>query len=467
MANMTETELRRRLKKLESEPTASTALVSKVGDQYEYDKDFIYIAYASALANLSSGSITNQSDATDFQFTPYTKTGTLMPFRGYFTNKSIYQSGDPTDYTWESTSGSAGYTSTERSYTISTGLENTLGNPTKPGTNVTWLTLTTGTAIPSAATYYARRFTLTTTDGAVTSAWEIEPVGKHIDTTVVSASGIKATNMDLDGSLTVTANNGAILWGKTGATDISNTGLFIGRDANGNPKIVFGNSQSFIQFDGTNVSVVGADVDDSDGTNEVFYTDTSTTHRYTIGPNIATINIQMVGGGGGGRKNGTVDGGPPNATDGGASIAKVYQSNGTLRTTFTAAGGAKGGSSGVGGSFAAGENGQNFTHPGGGAHSSFAGTGGTGGAANTNNAGGTGGTGAGGGGMGQAGSGSAAHGGEGGDAGTFFTTTYTVVNTTDYIDITVGAGGSRQGTQRDGNGGGNGGAGRVRLQGAT
>ena len=45
MANMTETELRRRLKKLESEPTASTALVSKVGDQYEYDKNFIYIDF--------------------------------------------------------------------------------------------------------------------------------------------------------------------------------------------------------------------------------------------------------------------------------------------------------------------------------------------------------------------------------------------------------------------------------------
>ena len=152
---MTETELRRRLKKLESEPTASTALVSKVGDQYEYDKNFIYIAYASALANLSSGSITNQSDATDFQFTPYTKTGTLMPFRGYFINKSIYQSGDPTDYTWESTSGSAGYTSTERAYTTSTGLQNTLGNPTKPGSGIGWTTLTTGTAIPATATYYA------------------------------------------------------------------------------------------------------------------------------------------------------------------------------------------------------------------------------------------------------------------------------------------------------------------------
>lgn len=476
MANMTETELRRRLKKLEAEPTASTALVSKVGDQYEYDKDFIYIAYASALANLSSGSITNQSDATDFQFTPYTKTGTLMPFRGYFINKSIYQSGDPTDYTWESTSGSAGYTSTERAYTISTGLQNTLGNPTKPGSGVGWTTLTSGTAIPATATYYARRFTLTTTDGAVTSAWEIEPVGKHIDTSVVSASGIKATNMDLDGTLNVTANDGAIRWGKTNGNDTSNTGLFVGRNANGDPRIVFGNATSYIWFDGTTVSVVGADVDDSSGTDEVFYTDTSTTHRYTIGPNIATINIQMVGGGGGGGRNGTSEGGGSGNNSGAASLVKVYQANGTLRTTFTAAGGGFGNDCGGtgcggGGSFAAGEAGDNFVHPGGGAHSSFAGTGGAGGAYNTNNAGGDGGTGAGGGGQGQAGGGSAADGGGGGHEGTFYTTSYTVVNTTDYLDVTVGAGGAgdlvRSGNTMGVKGGGNGGNGRVRLQGAT
>jgi hypothetical protein len=465
MAKMTETELRRRLKKLEAEPSASTALVSRVGDQYEYDKDFIYIAYASALANLSNGSISNQSDATD-----------LMAYRGYFINKSIYQSGDPTDYTWEATSGTAGYTSSERSYTTSTGLQNTLGNPTKPGTNVTWTTLTSGTAAPSTATYLAKRFTLTTTEGAVTSAWDIEPVGKHIDTTVVSASGIKADNMDVDGTLNITANDGAFRWGKTGATDTFNTGLFMGRDGSGNPRIVFGNASSFVHFDGTDVSLVNCDIDNNAGTNEVFYTDTTTTHRYTIGPNIQTINIQMVGAGGGGGRNGTSEGGGGSAQNGGASIIKVYQANGTLRSTFTAAGGAHGNDCGGvgcggGGSFAAGEDGDDFPHPGGGAHSSFAGTGGSGGAYNTNNAGGDGGTGAGGGGQGQAGSGSAADGGGGGHEGTFYSTTYTVVNTTDYLDVTVGAGGAgdlvKSGNTMGVKGGGNGGHGRVRLQGAT
>jgi|8_EtaG_2_1085327.scaffolds.fasta_scaffold27224_2 hypothetical protein len=474
MANMTETELRRRLKKLESEPTASTALVSKVGDQYEYDKDFIYIAYASALVNLSSGSITNQSDATDFQFTPYTKTGTLMPFRGYFINKSIYQSGDPTDYTWESTSGSAGYTSTERAYTTSTGLQNTLGNPTKPGSGVGWTTLTSGTAIPATATYYARRFTLTTTDGAVTSSWDIEPVGKHIDQTVVSASGIKANNMDLDGQLNVTANNGSILWGKTGSTDTVNTGLFLGRDSSGNPRIVFGNASSFINFDGTDVSLVNCDVDNNAGTNAVIITNTSSTTTYTIGPNIATINIQLSGGGGGG---GGGQGDFSSAgTAGGASSVVVYTAAGSARTgtgalSISASGGSGGTRGGVGGN--TGGTGASFTH-GSATEPPF-----------TDAAGGAGSThvaepanrpvasngaipSAGGGGDGRAGSQDS---GGGGGVGSYNSTTYTVVDTTDYLVVTVGAGGigdnSYVNNPGDDGGGGDGGRGVVRLQGAT
>ena len=474
MAKMTETELRRRLKKLESEPTASTALVSKVGDQYEYDKDFIYIAYASALANLSSGSITNQSDATDFQFSPYNDSGTLMAYRGYFINKSIYQSGDPTDYTWEATSGTAGYTSSERAYTTSTGLQNTLGNPTKPGSGVGWSTLTSGTAAPSTATYLAKRFTLTTTEGAVTSAWEIEPVGKHIDTTVVSASGIKATNMDLDGQLNVTANNGSILWGKTGSTDTVNTGLFLGRDSSGNPRIVFGNATSFINFDGTDVSLVNCDVDNNAGTSAVIITNTSSTTTYTIGPNIATINIQLSGGGGGG--GGQEGDYGQTGTAGGASSVVVYTAAGSVRTgtgalSISAAGGSGGTRGGVGGS--TGGTGGSFSHSSateppftdaaGGAGSTHVGE-----PANRPVASNGAIPSAGGGGNGNAGSQS---GGAGGGVGSYNSTTYTVVDTTDYLVVTVGAGGigdnAYVNNPGDNGGGGDGGRGVVRLQGAT
>ena len=78
MAKISETELRRKLKKLEVSSSGSGASIEKVGDQYEYDKTVIYIAYASALSNLSSGTIPSQSDATDFQFSPYNDSGVLL-----------------------------------------------------------------------------------------------------------------------------------------------------------------------------------------------------------------------------------------------------------------------------------------------------------------------------------------------------------------------------------------------------
>jgi hypothetical protein len=476
---ISETELQKRLRKLESEPVASTALVSRVGDQYEYDKDFVYIAYASALASLSAGAITNQSDATDFQFSPYNASGTLMAYRGYFINKSIYQSGDPTDYFWESTSGAAGFTSSERYHTTSTGLQESLGNPTKPGTNITWTVISAGTAVPSTAVYVAERFTITTTAGAITSEWKIKTVGKHIDSTVVAtgaitsdavtADAITVDKIDLNGTLNVTANSGAIRWGKTDGDDITNSGLFIGRNSSGSSRFVIGSTNSFIYFNGTTgiVSAVGVSESATIGNEENFYTSVGT-HTFTISPLLDEINLQMIGGGGGGEKCGTVDGGAA-ATNGGDTIVKVITNVGTTRATYTSAGGPKAGSNGVGGSFAAGENGDSFVHPGGSVHSSFAGTGGAGGAYNTGAAGGNGGTGAGGGGMSQAGGGSAAHGGEGGEDATFYTTTLTTAAShfvsTDHLEITVGAGGLGRWTQRDGRGGGDGGAGRVRIKG--
>ena len=100
MAKISETELRRKLKKLEVDSSAGGgASIEKVGDQYEYDKTVIYLAYASALSNLSSGTIPSQSDATDFQFSPYNDSGVLLAYRGYFINKSclLYTSPSPRD----------------------------------------------------------------------------------------------------------------------------------------------------------------------------------------------------------------------------------------------------------------------------------------------------------------------------------------------------------------------------------
>ncbi len=224
------------------------------------------------------------------------------------------------------------------------------------------------------------------------------------------------------------------------------------------------NAGKLVKFNGTsmaNVYLNGTKLWTAYTPVATFYS--SGTSTEAINDNISQINIQMVGGGGGGRKNGTVDGTGGHSA-GGTTTVVVKTAGGSTRTTFTAAGGAAGDSAGVGGSFAAGEDGESFANPSG-ADSSFVGTGGAGGAYNTNNAGSAGGIGSGGGGMGQAGGGSAAHGGSGGDAGTFYTTTYTIVDVTDYLEITVGAGGSKEGTVRDGAGGGVGGSGRVRILG--
>jgi len=202
MAKISETELQKRLKKLEKEANTTSAMVEKVGDQYQYTQTYIYIAYASALANLSNGSITNQSDATTFQYEPYDASGNLLAFRGYFLSKSVYASGDPTDYTWESTSGDVGFTSSERQYTTSKGLESTLGTPTKPGSGVTWTVINPGTAVPASAVWLAVRHTI----NDITSNWVIIPYGNYVDTTIIADDAV--TGAKISSSTIITAGTG-------------------------------------------------------------------------------------------------------------------------------------------------------------------------------------------------------------------------------------------------------------------
>jgi len=202
MAQISETELQKRLRKLETEANTTSAMVERVGDQYQYTQTYIYIAYASALANLSNGTITSQSDATTFQYSPYDAAGTLLAYRGYFLSKSVYASGDPTDYTWESTSGDVGFTSSERQYTTSAGLESSLGTPTKPGSGITWTVINAGTAVPSSAVWLAVRYTINN----ITSNWVIIPYGEHIDTTVIADDAV--TGAKISSSTTITAGTG-------------------------------------------------------------------------------------------------------------------------------------------------------------------------------------------------------------------------------------------------------------------
>jgi len=211
MATITETELQKRLRKLESAALDPADTVVLTDDQYTLSENVIYVAYASALSNLVNGSIPNQSDATDFQYSPYNAAGVLMAYRGYFSSTSIYASGDPTDYTWESTSGLTGFTSSERYYTTSTGLLSALGNPTEPGTGITWTIIPSGNAIPGTAVWYAERFTVS----GITSGWTITAVGAYVNTSILQDDAVTTakvtadaiTGAKIDSATTITAGS--------------------------------------------------------------------------------------------------------------------------------------------------------------------------------------------------------------------------------------------------------------------
>ena len=191
MATITETELQKRLRKLEAAALDPSDTVVLTDDQYTLSENVIYVAYASALSNLVNGTIPNQSDATDFQYSPYNAAGVLMAYRGYFSSTSIYASGDPTDYTWESASGLTGFTSSERYYTTSTGLLSALGNPTEPGSGITWTIIASGNAIPGTAVWYAERFTVS----GITSGWTITAVGAYVNTSILQDDAVTTTKI--------------------------------------------------------------------------------------------------------------------------------------------------------------------------------------------------------------------------------------------------------------------------------
>jgi len=182
MAKITETELQKRLRKLEAAAVDPADTVALTDDQYELTENVIYVAYASALSNLVNGLIPNQSDATDFQYSPST---------------SIYQSGDPTDYFWESTAGLTGFTSSERYYTTSTGLLSALGNPTEPGDGITWTVITPGASVPGTAIWLAERYTVS----EITSGWSITSVAAYVNSDLLiddSVTGAKIADNAVD-----------------------------------------------------------------------------------------------------------------------------------------------------------------------------------------------------------------------------------------------------------------------------
>ena len=191
MAKISETELQKRLRKLEASISDPSDTVILTDDQYTLTENVIYVAYASALSNLTDGTIPNQSDATDFQYSPYNIAGVLMPYRGYFSSTSIYPSGDPTDYLWESTTGLTGFESSERYHTTSSGFRKSLGNPTEPGDGITWTVISPGAAVPGTAIWLAERYTVT----GITSGWSVTSVAAYVNSDLLIDASVTTAKL--------------------------------------------------------------------------------------------------------------------------------------------------------------------------------------------------------------------------------------------------------------------------------
>jgi hypothetical protein len=186
MAKISETELQRRLKELRAKVNAPGPTAAKVGSTWEYTEPVLYLAYASALSGLSSaGTIANQSDATDFGMSPFNATGTLHQYRGYLFSKSMYASGDATDYIWEDVTAVSTTVIYTRQYSTDAKLQSYMGDPSNPGTGVTWTAIATGSAVPSSAFWAAEQYTF----NGVTSSWVLFPVkSKEVGTPLASFS---------------------------------------------------------------------------------------------------------------------------------------------------------------------------------------------------------------------------------------------------------------------------------------
>ena len=171
-AVMPVTEIQKRLKKLEKSSSGGGPLVTNVGDNtYEWTEEYTWIAYASDINNASSeGIITSQQDAVDFSFGAISEIGVPFGWLGYWTTKSLVQSGDPTDYIWTDLTVSTPASSIALYYTESTGLLSAVGNPTYPGAGITWTSFSGST--PASAFWVATQYTINGTK----TPWRIVPV---------------------------------------------------------------------------------------------------------------------------------------------------------------------------------------------------------------------------------------------------------------------------------------------------
>ena len=192
MAIISETELQRRLRKAIGNGGSQGPTATRVGSTWEYTEPVLYLAYVDSLDNLSTaGTIALQSEAHGFSFSPFNATGSIKPYRGFLFSKSMYASGDPTDYVWEDVTTFNASITYDRKYTTSSKLASHLGDPDNVVSGVTWISLVAGSAVPADAFWVAEQYTFNN----VKSMWVVFPVKSKDVGTPLAVYEIPSRNM--------------------------------------------------------------------------------------------------------------------------------------------------------------------------------------------------------------------------------------------------------------------------------
>ena len=196
MAVISETELQRRLRNLESASSSSAS--GNVSDDdptngnytegetwynavtgnlwlfsngvWQIAPDALYIRYATSVVNVGvNHKVTTQSDVTGFSIEAFLTDGSQKLWRGLWWGAGV-ASTDPTDYEWFDVTDTTD-NQLERYWANASARLTEVGDPDKPGPGVTWTLAGVG-GVPSGAYWIAERFKA----GDVWTPWTIYPV---------------------------------------------------------------------------------------------------------------------------------------------------------------------------------------------------------------------------------------------------------------------------------------------------
>jgi len=186
MSTLDNTSIERRLAFLERGLSTASTSFSSISSEVQTETSDgtaiigsnLYIAYAESVTNVDpDGKITEQEYATGFRLSselPFDSSGVPLPWIGILTSSSPFPSEDSTDYIWSDTATTSFTSSTyyERYYTTDPGILSLIGNPTNPGSGITWTELGSDGSVPSDSFWLAERYTV----GGSTSSWQLFPL---------------------------------------------------------------------------------------------------------------------------------------------------------------------------------------------------------------------------------------------------------------------------------------------------